>query len=334
MKYQMLLWPHANARYRMETIRLACAELRVMMDVLCPQAEISADEEATVPTLYIETQAPLESNVIEAISRHSLMYVLYECRENGLLLPVAGRGAEYIGEDLPSILKYKGKTNELFLKMLINIGMYSSDYAKAEERIEMLDPMCGRGTSVFTAANFGWNATGSDVDKKDLSEASLFLKRYLEYHKMKYSMRKESRTVKSGKAIPVTEFVYAQDAEAMKRKDTRAIRFAETDAGKVTHLAGKDKFHLIVTDLPYGVQHAPEKSSFEALLARIFPVWRETLKKGGTVTVSFNTNTLKRDRVRELMNAAGFEVITGGAYDGFAHWVEQAVTRDIVVGRK
>ena len=35
-----------------------------------------------------------------------------------------------------------------------------------------------------------------------------------------------------------------------------------------------------------------------------------------------------------LMEAAGLEVLRGGAYDGFAHWVEQAITRDIAIAKK
>ena len=40
------------------------------------------------------------------------------------------------------------------------------------------------------------------------------------------------------------------------------------------------------------------------------------------------------DRLRALLSDAGFQVMTGGPWDGFSHWVEQAITRDIAVGRK
>ena len=91
---------------------------------------------------------------------------------------------------------------------------------------------------------------------------------------------------------------------------------------------------MIVCDLPYGVQHASVGGNLEKLLARVLPVWRETLKKGGTVALSFNAQTMKTEKVRNLMEDAGLEVRRGGAADGFSHWVEQAVTRDIAVGRR
>lgn len=50
--------------------------------------------------------------------------------------------------------------------------------------------------------------------------------------------------------------------------------------------------------------------------------------------MSFNAQTLKRDRVREMMAEAEMEPMTGGAWDVFSHWVEQAVTRDIAVCRR
>ena len=48
----------------------------------------------------------------------------------------------------------------------------------------------------------------------------------------------------------------------------------------------------------------------------------------------FNTHTLPRDTVRAVMRETGFTVMEGGAWDNMAHWVEQAIVRDIAVCRK
>ena len=42
----------------------------------------------------------------------------------------------------------------------------------------------------------------------------------------------------------------------------------------------------------------------------------------------------EQERVRQIMEKAGLEVLKGDAYDHFSHWVEQAVTRDIAIGRR
>ena len=87
---------------------------------------------------------------------------------------------------------------------------------------------------------------------------------------------------------------------------------------------------MIVADLPYGVQHSAGMPP-EALLDRVLSGWREALCPGGSVAISFNSQTLPLDRVRGAMARAGFHPFSGGAYDAFSHWVEQAVTRDVAV---
>ena len=72
----------------------------------------------------------------------------------------------------------------------------------------------------------------------------------------------------------------------------------------------------------------------ETLLTRALPGWKAALKPGGTIALSFNAQNFRLDRLRELMADAGLEVKRGGAYDGFSHWVEQAITRDIAMCKK
>ena len=335
MKYCMLLWPHSNARYQNESLKLAENELRLMLDVLAPDAVISAYEALNMPALQIEMEGEMSRLLIEALEQHSLMYGLFSIAESGALMPVCGRAEAYVGGDLAGILKYKGKTNELFLQLLVNAALYSSGFAKrASDRLELLDPMCGRGTTLFVAANRGWNTTGSDVDKTDLSEAEKFLKRYFEYHRRKYALKKSSRTVPGGKPASVSQFTFSDTPENFKEGDLSSLSLCNADAAKVREVFGKEKFHMIVCDLPYGVQHGAVGGNPEQLLAKAAPGWLQSLKKGGSVAVSFNAQTLKTAKVREILEKAGFEVLQGGAYDGFSHWVEQAVTRDIAVARK
>lgn len=335
MKYIMLLWPHANVRYQNETMKLAESELRLMLDVFAPDAEIAPYAEMNLPALEIRMEKNMDTSLLRAIKRHSLMYALFEACEGGLLKPVCGRAEAYVGADLPGILKYKGKTNEIFLQLLVNAALYSGGFAhRGHEKLELLDPMCGRGTTLFVGANLGWNTTGIDVDRNDLSEAGKFLKRYFEYHRMKHESSQESRTIQGGKPVPVKLFAFADTPGHFKNDEKCTLRMANADAVRAREIFGKEKFHIIACDLPYGVQHSGVGGSPEKLLAKALPAWKEALKKGGTVAVSFNAQTLPREKVLTLMEKAGFEVKRGGAHDGFSHWVEQAVTRDIAVGRR
>ena len=341
MEYTLLLWPHANARYQTQMRKLALSELELMLRRIAPEAVAHMDEAFDLPGLIIESAEPLNERAIAAVKNHSLLYGLFERRSDGLLKPVTGRADAFLGADMPAILKYKGKTNEMFLQLLINAALYSGDYWN-ETCISFFDPMCGRATAPFIALNRGWNAVGADVDRADLREAEKFCKRYCEYHHFKHNMIRQSRTVRGGKPVPVTRFDVARTPEDFKAGRTVCLSLAELDAAKSGEAFGKAEFHLIACDLPYGVAHDAQigkavpkgKNWLEALLQRTLPGWHRLLKPGGTAAVSFNAQTFRRDRLRDLLADAGFTLLTGGPFDGFEHWVEQAITRDIVVARK
>jgi len=333
MNYTLLLWPHANARYQQETRRLALAELRLMLDRTAPGAEASIDEAAPMPCLDIACDAPLPERALNAIRTHSLLYGLFERRADGSLLSVEGRADALLGDDLPAILKYKGKTNELFLQLLINVALYSGDFWDAEGPLEFMDPMCGRATAPFIALNRGWNAVGADVDRADLKEAERFFKRYLEYHRFKHRLTREARTLEKGKSAPVVRFEVGEGV---------TLRLMELDAARSGEALPRNSLHLIACDLPYGVRHDAQPGQslpkganwLETLLARALPGWHRLLKPGGAVAMSFNAQTTRRDRLRALLADAGFDVRAEGPYDQLEHWVEQAITRDVVVGVK
>ena len=66
------------------------------------------------------------------------------------MCPCSPAGSSALGGDLSGVLKYKGKTNEMFTGMLVNLAVFSSEYAKWFDRpLQVLDPMCGRGTTLF-----------------------------------------------------------------------------------------------------------------------------------------------------------------------------------------
>ena len=331
MKYGIILWPHANARYQTESAKLARAELAIMLRKICPEAVIADEMRTDINMLVFESENSLTDAQISRIAGHSLMYAMFEIH-GGMLRPVCGRPEAYLGADLPGILKYKGKTNEQFTDMVINTALYSSVFANmGSQHLKFVDPMCSRGTSLFLALNRGWDADGTDIDSTDIREMNQFFKRYLEYHRIKHTSDKKSYTMQKSKPVTATEYVFADSPDAYKAGATSKLRFAECDCGKLTQLFGKKRYHIMTSDLPYGVQHSAGKESFEALLRRVMPVWKDALLPGGAIALSFNSNTIKPALIRDIMESSGLNVMQGGEYDGFAHWVEQAVTRDIAV---
>ncbi len=131
------------------------------------------------------------------------------------------------------------------------------------------------------------------------------------------------------------EFAFAAEPERFKAKDTRALTMAAVPAGKLGLIYKKQCCHLIVSDLPYGVQHAPgggrKAPSLEDMLYEALPVWTDLLHTGGAMALSFNVNTLRPEMVRGMMAEVGLDVMDGPAWNGLEHWVEQAITRDVAV---
>jgi hypothetical protein len=70
------------------------------------------------------------------------------------------------------------------------------------------------------------------------------------------------------------------------------------------------------------------------LLAKALPGWAELLRRGGALGLSFNTHVIERDEVAALLAGAGLTVVSSPAYQGFSHWVDQGITRDLLVARK
>ena len=316
MRYTMLLWPHANARYQAETEKLARAELEVTLARLGVEYTWEEGGVEGLPALDFAARAFTDAEA-RVLSRHSLLYALFERREDGALLPLFGREAPRVGGDLPGILKYKGKTNEVFTQLLINLAWLAGNMP---EKAHLFDPMCGRGTTLFVALNRGWDATGSDIDRAALREAEQFFKRYLEYHRFKHTTKRGSLTLRGKKSAPYTAFTLPAGT----------LCLAEAEAARAREAFGAGTFDLLCADLPYGVQHGANMP-LEALLRLALPAWAETLKHGAAMALSFNAQTLPARKVRALLAGAGLRVLEGGPYDHFEHWVEQAVTRDIAV---
>ena len=96
MLYTMLLWPHANARYQVETEKLARAELEVTLARLGVEYTWEEGGVAGLPSLDFAAR-PLADAEMAVLSRHSLLYALFERREDGALLPLFGREAPRVG---------------------------------------------------------------------------------------------------------------------------------------------------------------------------------------------------------------------------------------------
>ena len=248
MVYSFELIKHANIRYRESLPALACCELFSMLHALDIACEIHPECLGGSCFLTFECRE-LNEEELSFLSGHSSVVFMAE-KKNGLLRPLSPQRNDYLPEDLPEVLKYKGKTSASFSRMMINTASSLSAAGNAGHTPVFFDPLCGKGTACFCALTIGMNAVGLDVDRKDIREAADYFSRYLRFHKLKHEQKNRSET--SGvHAIPVTEFRFADTKEHYQSGNLRQLTLAYADTAESPVLFRKRNADLIAADLPY-----------------------------------------------------------------------------------
>src|SRR5690242_19168359 len=177
-RYAFLVLPSHNRVYADAAPALARAELAVLAAAL-PDATLDTGSVAEaviggVPYVTFEA-GELSQRDADLLANLSALYALFEVRGDlprPMLQPVPLRRLDRYDDDLLTILKYAGKTNEQFTKLLLNVTLASADLAGSGfpggRRLAVLDPLCGRGTTLNQALMYGFDAYGADVDARDV----------------------------------------------------------------------------------------------------------------------------------------------------------------------
>ena len=130
------------------------------------------------------------------------------------------------------------------------------------------------------------------------------------------------------------EFSFSNTKERFQQGDRKYLTLSCTDSGFSYGLFRHRSANILVTDLPYGIQHAASSDhhpdSLLGFLHRVLPVWKKTLSPGGAIAMSFNTLTLPTSAVRNELLKAGFLIPALEGFTDLRHEVEQAVVRDVV----
>ena len=332
MVYTFELIKHSNIRYRDASIRLSRCELLSMLRALSIDCEVSAEIIGGAPFLTFECRE-LSDAELRRLSAHSSVSFMAVKLPGPRLVPLDTGYTPYLPEDLPEILKYKGKTSVPFTRMMINTAAALTPFATQGEPLTFFDPVCGKATGCFCALTLGMNATGLDQDAKALRETTGYFSRYLQYHKLKYEKEELSET--AGKyAVSVTRFTFSDTREHFRAGDRRRLSLAAADTSLSPALFRRKTVQVIAADLPYGIQHAPREGgkpeSLQGFLERVVPAWRSVMAPGAAIALSFNTLTLPSSTVREALAKAGLKPLENEPYVNLKHEVEQAVIRDVV----
>lgn len=339
--YGILLYPSANRVYADASAALLRAELAVFGEALAtPPEGIGERRLGGVVYVTFSTAERLSEEDVALLSNLSTLYALFELTDE-LLRPVEIAPLDRFGSDLLTIQKYPGKTNELFTRLLLNVTLLSTSDARAflHGPVHVLDPLCGRGTTLNQAMNYGLDTTGFELDKRDFESYEHFIKTWLRGKRIKHTAESgqlRRNKVKLGQRL---ELGFGVTKEQYKAGEIRRITYYNCDTVAAADLLKTGSVDAIVTDAPYGVQHGSHRPedlsrSPRELLAAAVPAWVRTLRSGGAFGISWNTHVIQREELAEILTDAGLEVREGGAFGEFAHRVDQAILRDLLVARK
>jgi hypothetical protein len=344
-RYALLLRPAANRAYAAAAAPLVTAELLAFLgtDPDIEAAAIEVGSRDIAGTTYLSIDGPeLGAASIARLSNLSAAYALFELTADELLRPIPLTPLDRYDDDLLTILKYAGKTNEQFTKLLVNVTALASSLTRdgLDRPLRVLDPMCGRGTTLNQALMYGWHATGVDLDRTDVDAYAAFLRTWLQHKRLKHRLNLVQ--VRSNRKV-IGRRLEAETAPTRERWEagaTQQVTVLTADTTTVAEHFRRESFDLVVADLPYGVQHGsrnPDRGLARnpmELLDAALPGWCEVLRPGGAMGLSWNTLVAGRHPVVGRLRAHGLEVLDSPPYDGFAHRVDQAIVRDLVVARR
>ena len=324
MKLALLLYPHQNIRYRASLMQIAREETRLVFRALGIETEVRPEQIGGAPFLVCETMHTLSRRELGLLWHLSSVYMIFEM-DGDRLVPLADARPDYIGEDLPYLLKYKGKTNEMFTDSMLTMALAASDFSRNyDAQLNVLDPLAGKGTTLLLALRRGYHGIGIEVSKSCVEELAGYMNRYFEFHKMKYKVQKSSLTVYGKSGGTQYKWLFSDSAEHFKDGDTRSLRMICGDTRNA---------EAFLKSEPYGIQMgtAGKTDGILSTVSASLPGWHAVLKTGGVLCMSFNTHTVRRDSLTGRLAECGFSVVETGP---LAHWVEQAIERDLILARK
>ncbi|MFT4164279.1 MAG: SAM-dependent methyltransferase [Microlunatus sp.] len=342
-EYALLVQPAANRVYAAASVELTCAELDVLNQAVLDGA-ISGMRTAVIAGVpYVVFEASeLDTRATAYLANLSSVFAVF-ARRGQLLEPVELRPLDRFDDDLLTIQKYQGKTNEHFTKLLLNVTVLSSRAAPdmVGRRLRVLDPLAGRGTTLNQVLMYGWDAAGLDLDEKDFDAYAAFLGTWLKRKRIKHHIevtriRRQKQSL--GRQLKASVGV---DRDRYKAGDALDLTFVNGDTLRAAEFFSAGSFDALVADLPYGVRHGSRPGGPRelhrgplALVAAAAPGWAKLLKPGGAIGLSWNTVVAPREQMLAGLAGAGLEPLDSEVYRAFAHRVDQSITRDIVVARK
>jgi hypothetical protein len=279
---------------------------------------------------YLQFDLPAEPDETQArelgmLAMTSAFYIHYDHIGDvpgPLLRPIETNVRWALPTELLTTRRYRGKTNEMFTQFMCNVARASSALAgRPWDTLRVFDPLCGGGTTLFAALILGASAAGVDHNAKDVESTVSYLQGFVRTHGIAASLKHE-RLKGLGR----------RHLFAIGKGQGQSCLLAHGDTAESAALIAGFRPHLIVADLPYGIQHRGE---LQVLLSEGLPVWAELLPPSGALAMAWESSRFPREEMIELVEALSpLTVLNDPPYDALAHRVDRVIKqRDVVVAR-
>jgi hypothetical protein len=238
-----------------------------------------------------------------------------------LLQPIETGFVPALPRELAVARRYRGKTNELLTHYMCNIARYSSALAhRPWETLRVFDPLAGGGTTLFTALMLGASVAGVEHNQKDVQTTSAFIRQFTREQGIP-SQERKARLREVGQRWTFT---------LGQQQQTCIV--AHGDTADSPALISGFRPHLIVGDLPYGIQH---KGQLVELLENALPAWESLLPPSGALVLAWESRRLPRVELTELIQSSSdLVVLDDPPYNQMAHRVDRVIKRrDVIVAR-
>ena len=320
--------PQRSTQYGDLALLLAPHELQ-LCPAGAPAAEIASVELGGAPYLKfdlpgaVDDRSLYELGTLATLRSFFQYYEVLDGQVGPFLRPLTTTFAPSLPLDILTTRRYKGKTNELLTHFLCNIAKFSSPLRDQPwDAVRLFDPLCGGGTTLFAGLILGANVAGVEHDTQDAQTTAAFLRDYCRENRISCTV-KEERLKKIGLRWQFT---------IGKEKPRRCI-LAKGETAESPAILQGFKPNLLVTDLPYGIQHYGEVVQ---LLTTALPIWAELSAPSSVMAFAWDATRFERAEMVALVESAGSWRVCGGApYNQLAHRVDRVIKqRDVIVALK
>ncbi|GMQ55921.1 DNA methylase [Vallitalea sediminicola] len=340
-KYVILANPGHNRIYFDSALKIASSELEAIAGAYDMKINNIEEVELGLPaSIGFSTDRELKDEDFRVLGFSSIYYALFEIVEGELLRPICIPDFHTFPESMVQILKYNGKTNEQFTRLMVNLALSSCN--THSNKITLFDPMCGKGTTLYEGFIRGYDVKGIEINAQWTKEIGTYLIRFLKEGRYKHKAINSKQSNSKGKKIAdVFTLTSAANKIDYNNGNIQTFQMFNSDTTLANILVKKKSCDIIVSDLPYGVQHGSKnnkgsdisRSPLE-LIKTAIPAWNHALKVKGSMVLSYNEFTMKYRDISTVLQENGFKVLNEPPYNDYLHRVNQSINRNLIVAVK